>query len=146
MQPSFVKRIQKEISNLHSNQIPYVTLKNFEDIHLLTIEITGAPDTIYENETYALQFRLSSQYPIDAPEVVFIGSVPENEHIYSNGHICLSILYDQWSPALTIESICLSIISLLSSATCKKKPVNDSSYCSISKNKSPKDFRWTYHG
>ncbi|CAM9973738.1 unnamed protein product, partial [Choristocarpus tenellus] len=40
-------------------------------------------------------------------------------HIYSNGHICLSILYDEWSPALTIQSVCLSILSMLSSCTGK---------------------------
>ena len=32
--------------------------------------------------------------PIDSPEVVFEGPVPKHEHVYSNGFICLSILYD----------------------------------------------------
>jgi ubiquitin-protein ligase len=32
--------------------------------------------------------------PIESPEVLFIGHVPVHEHIYSNGFICLSILYD----------------------------------------------------
>ena len=40
-------------------------------------------------------------------------------HIYSNGHICLSILTDDWSPALSINAVCLSILSMLSS--CKDK-------------------------
>ena len=53
--------------------------------------------------------------PIEAPEVIFVGPVPTHEHIYSNGFICLSILYDgikylkqffiyfiEWSAALTV--------------------------------------------
>jgi ubiquitin-conjugating enzyme E2 W len=32
--------------------------------------------------------------PIDSPEVIFVGNIPIHEHIYSNGYICLSILYD----------------------------------------------------
>lgn len=41
-----------------------------------------------------LWFTFSDNYPIEAPEVVFVGKVPDHEHIYSNGFICMSILYD----------------------------------------------------
>jgi hypothetical protein len=104
-----------------------------------------------------------------ACQVIFLNNVPEHPHIYSNGHICLSILYDAWSPALTCQSVCLSILSMLSSAKKKararpvrhpcpcprplicgrtgrqERPEGDSLYVARS-SKSPKNTNWWFHG
>ncbi len=85
------------------------------------------------------------KYPFDSPEVTFVGdSIPVHQHIYSNGHICLSILTDDWSPALSVESVCLSIISMLASAKEKGRPQDDSLYVKTC-SKNPKKTRWWYH-
>lgn len=82
--------------------------------------MVGVPDTIYAGERFVLSVIFPEEYPIESPTVMFIGEdVPVNEHVYSNGHICLSVLYDEWSPACTIMTLCLSIQSMLSSARVK---------------------------
>eukprot|EP00694_Reclinomonas_americana_P005417 EC794473.1.p2 GENE.EC794473.1~~EC794473.1.p2 ORF type:complete len:155 (+),score=44.52 EC794473.1:77-541(+) len=108
--------------------------------------IHGAPGSLYEDETFRVRFRFSDQYPVDSPEVVFVGSPPRHPHVYSNGHICLSTLYDEWSPVLTVASVCISLQSMLSSATEKVGPADDARYVSmVGYDRSPKLTRWDFH-
>lgn len=77
----------------------------------------GPAGTLYEGEEFLLSFKFGQKYPFDSPEVVFSGeNIPVHPHVYSNGHICLSILSEDWSPALSVQAVCLSIISMLASA------------------------------
>lgn len=79
-------------------------------------------------------------------QVTFIGNnIPVHPHVYSNGHICLSILTEDWSPALSVQSVCLSIASMLSSCREKKRPPDNTLYVKTC-NKNPKKTKWWYHG
>ncbi|KAK2193969.1 hypothetical protein NP493_4g11047 [Ridgeia piscesae] len=110
------------------------------------VDVTGAAGTNYEGETFQLQFKFGPRYPFDSPQVLFIGSnIPVHPHVYSNGHICLSILTDDWSPALSVQSVCLSIVSMLSSCKEKKRPPDNAFYVKTC-SKNPKKTRWWYHG
>jgi ubiquitin-conjugating enzyme E2 W len=116
-----LKRLTKELKDLEHNSSQVMSLAETPtDLSEWTLHIFGAEGTLYEGEKFTLKFRFPNRYPMESPEVTFIGdAIPIHPHVYSNGHICLSILYDQWSPALTVNAVCLSIISMLSSCTHK---------------------------
>ena len=126
MQARCSARLKKEAEDINKNYqgVLELDIKN-DNWSLWHLKFKGAEGSVYAGEPYTLQFKFNSEYPIDSPEVVFIGTPPDHEHVYSNGFICLSILYSDWSPALKVSSVCMSIISMMSSATKKMKPPND---------------------
>ncbi|KAJ2735336.1 hypothetical protein H4R23_002229 [Coemansia sp. Cherry 401B] len=113
------KRLMGELKRMEAEPPALMNLMSCENLDMWVVTMAGAEDTLYAGEHFTLRFRFPDNYPFEAPEVVFMGDVPVHPHIYSNGHICLSILYTQWSPALSVESVCLSILSMLSSCTQK---------------------------
>lgn len=140
------KRIAKELQKMTSdNDLINLNMSIIvRDEMCWLVSFTCPQGMIYEGENYTLKITFNSNYPIDSPEVVFEGIAPVHQHIYSNGHICLNILYDDWSPALTIKSVCLSILSMLHSATEKSLPPDNAKYVSVPR-RSPKETRFMFH-
>jgi len=103
---------------------------------------------LYKNETFHLMVRFDPEYPFKSPAVQFVVSdkvkPPIHPHVYTNGHICASILGDDWSPTLSVMAICITIQSML--ASCKKKelPEGNDDYVRTAPD-NPKKTRFVYH-
>ena len=72
----------------------------------------GPSDSPYEGGVFFLNIRFPADYPFKPPKVKFITRI-YHPNINANGGICLDILKDQWSPALTIKTALLSLQALL---------------------------------
>ncbi|KAG7397991.1 ubiquitin-conjugating enzyme E2 K [Phytophthora boehmeriae] len=78
--------------------------------------IQGPPGTPYEGGVFDLEIVIPSKYPFEPPQMRFLTKIWHPNISSQTGAICLDILKDQWSPALTIKTALLSIQALLSAA------------------------------
>ncbi|XP_060858084.1 ubiquitin-conjugating enzyme E2 W-like isoform X2 [Metopolophium dirhodum] len=143
----FENRLMKEFKIFAREPPPgmSVDVQAEQNLKNWIINMQGPKGTLYDGEQFQLRFKFDTKYPFESPEVTFVGqNIPVHPHVYSNGHICLSILTSDWSPVLTVQSVCLSIMSMLSSCKEKKRPEGDTMYVKTG-NKNPKETKWLYH-
>ncbi|KAM0943015.1 putative ubiquitin-conjugating enzyme E2, ubiquitin-conjugating enzyme/RWD [Dioscorea sansibarensis] len=106
-------RIQKELQDLRRDPPTSCSAGPVgENLFHWQGTIMGPEDSPYAGGVFFVKVDFPPDYPFMPPEVKFQTKV-YHPNINSNGSICLDILQDQWSPALTISKVLLSICSLL---------------------------------
>ncbi|KAH7104528.1 UBC-like protein [Auriculariales sp. MPI-PUGE-AT-0066] len=142
------RRLAKELKELSTDECPVgVKLLSSADFMMWVLELQVLGESLYKGETFALRFRFEPQYPIASPEVTFVVDgkfqAPIHPHIYSNGHICASILGTEWSPVLSVASVCITMQSMLASCKDRKRPQDNDRYVRNAP-LSPKKSRFHY--
>jgi len=111
-----VKRIQKELAEISLDPPCNCSAgPKGDNIFEWVATIMGPSGSPYQGGIFFLDIHFGKDYPFKPPKVVFRTRI-YHCNINSNGNICLDILKDNWSPALTISKVLLSICSLLSDA------------------------------
>ena len=112
------KDILKEPNYLYSVEISDKSILEWNFI------VIGPQDTLYENGIFNGQIIFPMDYPNSLPKVHFKNDM-YHPNVYKNGTVCISILHngvdqygyesdnERWSPTHNVNTIMLSIISLL---------------------------------
>ncbi|EAR87660.4 ubiquitin-conjugating enzyme (macronuclear) [Tetrahymena thermophila SB210] len=116
MQPGNNKgRIQKELSdfskNAESSNIKVCTVG--DNINHWKGYINGPEDTPYHGGVFQIDIQLPNDYPYKPPKMKFDTRIWHPNISSQTGAICLDILKNEWSPALSIRTALLSLQALM---------------------------------
>jgi ubiquitin-conjugating enzyme E2 D/E len=110
------KRIQKELAEISLDPPSNCSAgPKGDNLYEWVSTIMGPSGSPYHGGVFFLDINFPTDYPFKPPKVMFRTRI-YHCNINNNGQICLDILKENWSPALTISKVLLSICSLLTDA------------------------------
>ncbi|XP_060524377.1 ubiquitin-conjugating enzyme E2 N-like [Cylas formicarius] len=125
MTHGLTRRILVETRNLSRDPPPGISAipdeNNCRYFHVVMAGPAGSP---YEGGLFRLELFLPENYPLAPPGVRFLTRI-YHPNIDNLGRICLDLLKAQWSPALQIRTVLLSIQALLGSPNPDDPLAND---------------------
>lgn len=121
-----LKRLYNEFKDIKKDPNYFYSLGlNDDNAFMWNFTMIGPPDTFYEGGIFTGTITFPVNYPINPPTVAFNNILHPN--IYAGGKVCISILHEgsdvygyekdteRWTPSQNVNSIMLSILSMLSS-------------------------------
>jgi len=110
-------RLRKELVECAKDEkLTGISVKQLSDPHTLEGQIQGPPDSPYEGGFFKIHIQIPKGYPFEPPKMKFKTKIWHPNISSQTGAICLDILKDNWSPALTLKTALLSVQALLTAA------------------------------
>jgi len=110
------KRIHKELAEISLDPPSNCSAgPSGDNLFVWHSTIMGPESSPYDGGVFFLDINFPQDYPFKPPKVTFKTRI-YHCNISGTGAICLDVLKDQWSPALTISKVLLSVLSLLTDA------------------------------
>jgi len=120
------KTLSRELARMMSDPVPGFTVEPAsDDIFMWMVGMFGPPGTIYEGAYFKARMKFPETYPMDPPDMTMCQSM-WHPNIYEDGRLCISILHppgddamsgelaaERWSPAQSVTTVLLSVISML---------------------------------
>jgi len=108
-----LKRINRELQDISKDPPANCSAGALgEDFFHWQATLMGPRDTPYEGGVFFLDVQFPKDYPTKPPAITFKTPV-WHPNIDSDGRVGLEILDENWTPALTLSKVLLSITSLL---------------------------------
>lgn len=144
------KILMNELQELQKEEWVHVNLKDDNIFHWEIALIVLNTTSLYHGGYFKAEMKFPKRYPYEPP--VFKFSKPLwHPNIYKDGKLCISILHqpgedetsgelasERWSPAQRVESVLLSIVSLLDDAEVSS-PANVDAAVMLRKN--PEEYK-----
>jgi len=118
-------RLQKELKDLIKSPVSGIKVEAGENLFEWIVYIQGPQGTPYEKGIYKAVMNFPPDYPNSPPSMKFVSEF-WHPNVYANGGVCISILHTPdplnpeesddlcWRPIHTVESILVSVVSMLS--------------------------------
>lgn len=108
-----IRRLQSELKDININPPDNCSADLYsDDINNWRAVIIGPDKTPYENGIFCVDIRFGENYPFSPPICKFLTRV-YHPNIDKHGNICLDILKNNWTPAIGVSKLLVSICSLL---------------------------------
>jgi ubiquitin-conjugating enzyme E2 D/E len=107
------QRLRNELKSMQKSPPDRCTVNPDEqDVYHWTATIAAPDGTPYEGGVFHLDIRFPPTYPRAPPKVTFVTKI-YHPNVAEDGTICVDILKDKWVQVMKVETIMLSLCSLL---------------------------------
>jgi len=144
-------RLQKELKELMKNPVEGFKVELADEVNLFewVVYIQGPPGTEYEGGIFKALMNFPEEYPNAPPKMKFISDM-WHPNVYPDGGVCISILHvpdplnpqereeETWRPIQTVESILVSVCSMISDPNFSSPANVDAS---VELRKKPQDYK-----